>query len=55
MINLEIEYRRDAVRSASYIFSMYTKDHPGFFSDDAILKNQRNITISWIKELEKDL
>ena len=36
MINLEMSMN-DAVLLRHTLF-MYTKDHPGFFSDDAILK-----------------
>ena len=36
MINLEMNMN-DAVLLRHTLF-MYTKDHPGFFSDDAVLK-----------------
>ena len=40
VINLELD-RRDAIVLRHHLF-LYTKDHPGFFSDEGILKNQRN-------------
>ena len=36
MINLELN-RRDAIVLRHHLF-LYTKDHPGFFSDEGILK-----------------
>ena len=61
MINLEMSMN-DAVLLRHTLF-MYTKDHPGFFSDDAILKireisNQLDKGIERefdIKQKEKDL
>jgi len=61
VINLEMSMN-DAVLLRHTLF-MYTKDHPGFFSDDAILKireisNQLDKGIERefdIKQKEKDL
>ena len=61
MINLEMSMN-DAVLLRHTLF-MHTKDHPGFFSDDAILKireisNQLDKGIERefdIKQKEKDL
>ena len=61
MINLEMSMN-NAVLLRHTLF-MYTKDHPGFFSDDAILKireisNQLDKGIERefdIKQKEKDL
>ena len=51
MINLEMSMN-DAVLLRHTLF-MYTKDHPGFFSDDAVLKI-REISNQIDKEIEKE-
>ena len=51
MINLEMSMN-DAVLLRHTLF-MYTKDHPGFFSDDAVLKI-RGISNQLDKEIEKE-
>ena len=50
MINLEMN-RRDAIVLRHHLF-LYTKDHPGFFSDEGILKI-REISQQLDKHLEK--
>ena len=52
MINLEMNMH-DAVVLRHTLF-MYTKDHPGFFSDEGILKI-REISQQIDKQLEEDL
>ena len=52
MINLELS-GHDAVVLRHALF-LYTKDHPGFFTDEGILKI-REISVSWIKKLRKIL
>ena len=52
MINLELN-RRDAIILRHHLF-LYTKDHPGFFSDEGILKI-REISQQIDKHLEEDL
>ena len=51
MINLELD-RRDAIVLRHHLF-LYTKDHPGFFSDEGILKI-REISQQIDKHLEED-
>jgi len=51
VINLEMSMN-DAVLLRHTLF-MYTKDHPGFFSDDAVLKI-REISNQLDKEIEKE-
>ena len=51
MINLEMSMN-DAVLLRHTLF-MYTKGHPGFFSDDAVLKI-REISNQLDKEIEKE-
>ena len=41
MINLELS-GHDAVVLRHALF-LYTKDHPGFFTDEGVLKDQRDI------------
>ena len=50
MINLEMN-RRDAIVLRHHLF-LYTKDHPGFFSDERILKI-REISQQLDKHLEE--
>ena len=52
MINLEMSMN-DAVLLRHTLF-MYTKDHPGFFSDEGILKI-REISQQIDKQFEEDL
>ena len=52
MINLEMSMH-DAVVLRHTLF-MHTKDHPGFFSDERILK-LKNYPNSWIKKLKENL
>ena len=52
MISLELN-RRDAIILRHHLF-LYTKDHPGFFSDENILKI-REISQQIDKQLEQDL
>ena len=52
MINLELD-RRDAIVLRHHLF-LYTKDHPGFFSDEGILKI-REISQQIDKHLEEDV
>ena len=49
MINLKMN-KHDAIVLSHALF-MYTKDHPGFFSDDSILKI-RKINQQLNKEIE---
>ena len=51
MISLELN-RRDAIILRHHLF-LYTKDHPGFFSDEGILK-VREISQQLDKLLEED-
>ena len=51
MINLELD-RRDAIILRHHL-SLYTKDHPGFFFDEGILK-VREISQLLDKHLEED-
>jgi len=51
LINLEMSMN-DAVLLRHTLF-MYTKDHPGFFSDDAVLKI-REISQQLDKEIGKE-
>lgn len=51
MINLEMD-RRDAIVLRHHLF-LYTKDHPGFFSDESIIKI-REISQKLDKQLEKN-
>ena len=51
MINLEMSMN-DAVLLRHTLF-MYTKDHPGFFSDDAVLKI-RQISQQLDKEIGRE-
>lgn len=51
MINLEMD-RRDAIILRHHLF-LYTKDHPGFFSDESIIKI-REISQKLDKQLEKN-
>ena len=51
MISLEID-RRDAIVLRHHLF-LYTKDHPGFFSDESILKI-REISQQLDKQIEKE-
>ena len=51
MINLELD-RRDAIVLRHHLF-LYTKDHPDFFSDSAILKI-REISNQLDKEIERE-
>ena len=51
MINLEMSMN-DAVLLRHTLF-MYTKDHPGFFSDKSVLKI-REISQQLDKELERE-
>ena len=51
MINLELN-RRDAIVLRHHLF-LYTKDHPGFFSDESILKI-REISQQLDKQIEKE-
>ena len=50
MINLELN-KRDAIVLRHSLF-MYTKNHPGFFSDERILKI-REISQQLDKEIQK--
>ena len=51
MINLELS-RHDTVVLRHHLF-LYTKDHPGFFSDEGILKI-REISHQIDKQLESE-
>ena len=51
MINLEMN-RRDAIVLRHHLF-LYTKDHPGFFSDEGILKITE-ISQQLDKQIEKE-
>ena len=51
MINLELD-RRDAIVLRHHLF-LYTKDHPGFFSDERILK-LRELSQQLDKEIERE-
>ena len=51
MINLEMN-RRDAIVLRHHLF-LYTKNHPGFFSDEGILKI-REISQQLDKQIEKE-
>ena len=51
MINLELD-RRDAIVLRHHLF-LYTKDHPGFFSDEGILKI-REISNQLDKQIENN-
>ena len=51
MISLELN-RRDAIILRHHLF-LYTKDHPGFFSDEGILK-VREISQLLDKHLEEN-
>ena len=51
MINLELS-RHDAVVLRHALF-LYTKDHPGFFTDEGVLKI-REISSQLDKEIERD-
>jgi len=51
VINLELN-RRDAIVLRHHLF-LYTKDHPGFFSDERILKI-REISQQLDKEIERE-
>lgn len=51
MINLEMN-RRDAIVLRHHLF-MYTKDHPGFFSDEGILKI-REISQELDREIDRE-
>ena len=52
MINLELN-KHDAIVLRHHLF-LYTKDHPGFFSDEGILK-VREISQQLVKHLEETL
>ena len=52
MINLELD-RRDAIVLRHHLF-LYTKNHPGFFSDEGILKI-REISQQLDKHLEENV
>ena len=51
MINLELN-KHDAIVLRHHLF-LYTKDHPGFFSDKSVLKI-REISQQLDKELERE-
>ena len=51
MINLELN-RHDAIVLRYHLF-LYTKDHPGFFSDEGILKI-REISNQIDKQIENN-
>ena len=51
MINIELD-RRDAIVLRHHLF-LYTKDHPGFFSDEGILKI-RGISQQLDKQIEME-
>ena len=50
-MNLEMD-RRDAIVLRHHLF-LYTKDHPGFFSDEGILKIRESLQ-QLDKQIEKE-